>query len=147
MIEPIVVEFEVDAAPAHAFDVWTARSAIWWPRSHTVSGSPELDIVFEPFAGGRVFERSGDGSEHDWGRVVEWEPPHRVAYTWHLFFDPAQATDITVTFEASNRGTRVRLAQTGFERLGLDVGPDRRDRTDTVWKSMTALYRTALAGA
>ncbi|HEV8561502.1 MAG TPA: hypothetical protein VGR06_34715 [Actinophytocola sp.] len=34
MIEPLVVEFDVDSAPAHAFDTWTSRCGLWWRRHH-----------------------------------------------------------------------------------------------------------------
>ena len=41
VIEPIRLAFEVDASPAHAFDVWTARISQWWPADHTVTGEPD----------------------------------------------------------------------------------------------------------
>jgi len=140
-MEPIVVEFEVGASPEHAFDVWTSKPSLWWPRSHTVSQDPELAVVFEPFPGGRIYERAGDGSEHEWGEVVVWEPPFRVDYLWHLFFDRSEATEITVTFAQTEAGSRVRLVQTGFERLADDVGPERRRRTSHAWGEVTGYYR------
>jgi uncharacterized protein YndB with AHSA1/START domain len=95
--EPLVVEFEVGVPPDHAFEVWTTRCATWWPRSHTVSGDPEA-ITFEPRAGGRIVERAPDGTEHAWGTVLEWAPPGLLRYHWHLFFEPTEATEVTVTF-------------------------------------------------
>ena len=145
MIEPIVVEFEVEATPEHAFDVWTSKPAIWWPRSHTVSRDPELIVVFEPFAGGRIYERGSDGMEHEWGEVVVWDPPTRVEYLWHLFFDRSEATEIAVTFiPIDENKSQVRLVQTGFERLSEEVGPERRRRTSDAWLELTGLYREAL---
>ena len=127
MIESLIVEFDVNAAPAHAFDIWTRRCGVWWPHSHTVSGDP-ASITFEPRTGGRVFERSESGEEHDWGEVIDWSPPTRVRYLWHLFFQRSEATEIDVTFTAQGDGTRVRLEQRGWERLGA-AGPPRRIRT------------------
>lgn len=142
MIEPLVVEFEVAAPIDHAFAVWTERWVSWWPSGHTVSGDAE-SIVFEPHPGGRIFERGSDGTEHDWGTVVAWEPPNRVAYRWHLFFDPSEATDIEVTFRAISPGrTAVRLEQRGWERLG-DAGAPRRTRTGHVWSEMSQRYAAA----
>lgn len=69
-MEPIVVEFEVSCTPAHAFRVWTHDGPSWWPPSHSVSTDPDLAVVFEPRPGGRIFERTPDGTEHDWGEVV-----------------------------------------------------------------------------
>ena len=104
MTEPLVVEFDVRATPEHAFDVWTRRAALWWPRSHTLSGQPE-SIMFEPRPGGRVFERAANGVEHDWGEVLDWAPPTRVRYLWHLFFDRSEATEVELTFTTVPDGT------------------------------------------
>lgn len=144
MIDPIIVEFDVRASPGHAFDVWTAKPSMWWPKSHTVTRAPGLTVVFEPFAGGRIYERGSDGTEHDWGEVLIWEPPVRIAYLWHLFFDRSEATEITVTFTEIDSGARVRLIQSGFEMLDGDVGPERRKRTNRAWLEITELYRHAV---
>jgi hypothetical protein len=146
-MEPIVVEFEVEVSPAHAFDVWTSRPTLWWPRSHTVTQDPDLVVVFEPFPGGRIYERGPDGSEHEWGEILVWDPPARVGYLWHLFFDRSEATEITVTFTGTGTGSRVKLVQTGFERLGDEVGRDRRTRTSRAWIEVTGRYRSALTGS
>jgi hypothetical protein len=140
-MDPIVVEFDLEASPAHAFDVWTSRPSTWWPRSHTITQDPDLTVVFEPFPGGRIYERGRDGSEHEWGEIMVWEPPDRVGYSWHLFFDRSEATEITVTFTGTETGSRIRLEQTGFEKLDRDVGPERRRRTNEVWLEVTGFYR------
>jgi hypothetical protein len=144
MMEPIVVEFDVKVAPGHAFDVWTSKPSIWWPRSHTVTQDPDLTVVFEPFTGGRIFERGSDGSEHDWGEVLVWQPPFRVDYLWHLFFDRSEATEISVTFAETDSGSRVRLVQTGFDKLGDQVGSERRRRTSIAWLEVTGHYRESV---
>jgi hypothetical protein len=143
-VEPIVVEFDVRATPEHAFDVWTSKPSMWWPRSHTVTQDPGLTVVFEPFPGGRIYERGSDGAEHEWGEVLLWEPPTRVDYLWHLFFDRSEATEITVTFTPLGEGSRVRLEQTGFEKLGETVGPERRSRTNHAWLEVTGYYRESI---
>jgi uncharacterized protein YndB with AHSA1/START domain len=136
--EPLVVAFDVEATPAHAFETWTARCATWWPRSHTVSGNP-AQITFEPRAGGAIVERAPDGREHRWGEILEWEPPRRLRYLWRLFFDPSEATEVEITFEATDTGTSVRLQQRGFERLG-EAGPARADRTRGVWGMIKPMF-------
>lgn len=140
--EPLVVEFEVRAAPVHAFEVWTSRCATWWPAGHTVSGDP-ASISFEPHAGGRILERSRDGQEHDWGSVIDWEPPSRLRYRWHLFFDPSEATEVEITFSSSGaQSTLVRLEQRGWERLG-EAGHTRRARTGQAWGALVMDYARA----
>lgn len=140
----IDLAFEVACSPEHAFRVWTERTALWWPQSHTMSQDPELEVHFEPWVGGRIFERSSDGTEFEWGEISVWEPPHRLAYEWHIFFDRSEATSIDLTFEASGGGTRVRLYQRGFEKLPADIGLTRRDRTEGAWDEITTHFRQAL---
>ena len=139
--EPLVIEFEVGVAPARAFATWTERCATWWPRSHTMSGDPSA-IVFEPRRGGRIVEH-GAGGEHDWGEILEWDPPSRLRCLWHPFFGRAEATELDVTFRAVGDGTAIRLEQTGFERLG-DAGPPRRQRTSGAWSVVTAAFEDAV---
>lgn len=144
MTPPIEIEFEAACSPEHAFETWTSRPTLWWPKNHTVSQDRIREVVFEPFVGGRIYEKDAEGAEHDWGEIITWDPPQRVDYRWHIFFEPKDATDISVTFTPSDTGVRVRLVQTGFDRLGAEVGPTRRDRTEGAWLSITALYRQAL---
>lgn len=142
MTDPIVVEFEVEAPPERAFHVWTELPSIWWPRSHTITGSDDLAIVFEQRVGGRIFERGPDGIEHVWGEVLAWDPPRRLEYLWHLFFEPSQATQVEITFSEIDIGTRVRLVQSGFEKLG-EAGVERRRRTESAWRELTERYTAA----
>lgn len=141
MIEPLVVEFEVDAPVAHAFNVWTQRCATWWPRTHTLTGDPAA-ITFEPSPGGRIYETAADGTEHPWGEILEWQPPARLRFLWHLFFDRSQATEVDITFHARGAGTVVRLEQTGWDNLGPEGAP-RRERTSTAWATITSRYSAA----
>jgi hypothetical protein len=73
--EPIEIEFEVACSPEHAFDTWANRTSMWWPPSHSMSSAPGLVVTFEPRPGGRIYERTPEGAEHDWGEVLAWEPP------------------------------------------------------------------------
>ncbi len=135
-MQPIEVSFAVACAPEHAFDVWTRRTSLWWPKGHSVSGDPALEVVFEPHAGGRIVERTGAGDEHVWGEITGWEPPRRLAYRWHLRQDPADATDVEITFAAAaGGGTAVRIVHGGWERLG-ERAPGLRDRNRSGWDGL-----------
>ena len=110
----------VDAPPEVAFDVFTRGIGSWWPyKTHSVSGQRTAGVTLEPREGGRVYETDDAGVVNDWGVITAWEPPVRVAFTWHPGYDdPAQHTDVDVTFAAEGAGTRVELVHTGWERLG-----------------------------
>ena len=68
----------------------------WWPPEHTALHEPGAEIVFEHRAGGRIFERTPQGDEIEWGEITEWEPPRRLRYRWHIATDPANATDVEI---------------------------------------------------
>ncbi len=144
-IEPLRLAFEVDCAPDHAFMVWTERIGTWWPSDHTASGEPDLRVVLEGRVGGRIFERTASGTEHDWGEVVAWEPPRRFVYLWHLRRDRADATEVEIRFQPSGSATRVEIEHRGWERLGAD-GRTWRDRNFGGWSTLLPHYVEAAGG-
>jgi hypothetical protein len=64
-MEPLRLAFTVGCPPEHAFATWAERTSLWWPTGHSVSADPELTVTFEPRPGGRIFERTPAGDEHD----------------------------------------------------------------------------------
>jgi uncharacterized protein YndB with AHSA1/START domain len=82
----VVIRKSVDVAvPVEtAFRVFTDQAGSWWPLAPKSVGQEEaVDLVYEPRVGGRVYERLESGDEHDWGEILVWEPPERLAFTWH----------------------------------------------------------------
>jgi uncharacterized protein YndB with AHSA1/START domain len=142
---PLRFEFQVECSAAHAFSVWTSGIASWWPADHTVTGDAGLDIVLEPGVGGRIFERTASGTEHDWGEVTVWEPPDRLAYLWFLRADRADATDVAISFVADGSSrTRVEITHAGWERLGARGGAW-RERNHQGWSTLLPHYRAGIA--
>ncbi|HKC18524.1 MAG TPA: SRPBCC family protein [Candidatus Dormibacteraeota bacterium] len=145
MIDPLRIEFEIACSPDHAFATWTDRATSWWPPQHTVSHEPGAEIVFEPRPGGRIFERTSAGREIDWGHIVEWDPPRRLRYLWHIATDPGNATDVEIVFrELPNAKTRVEIEHSGWERLG-EIGKAWRDANRAGWDGVLPAYRSDAA--
>jgi uncharacterized protein YndB with AHSA1/START domain len=145
VIEPLRLSFTVDCPADHAFHTWAGRTSLWWPASHTVSGAPGLEVVFEPRAGGRIFERTPTGAEADWGEVLRWEPPRRLVYRWHLRQDRADATEVEIAFAPEGeRRTRVDIEHRGWERLGA-AGPGRREANERGWSGVLPPFAAACA--
>ena len=142
MIEPIRITLEVQGPPPHAFEVWTARIGQWWPADHTVTADTDLTVVLEGRQGGRIFERTRDGVEHDWGEVTVWEPPERLVYLWHLRQDRADATEVEIRFTGRGEGTLVEIEHRGWERLGAR-GQGLRDRNGGGWARLLPHYAAA----
>jgi len=142
MIEPLRVDIDIDCPAEHAFATWTERFGDWWPRGHSVPGDPAV-VVLEPRRGGRIFERTPDGQEIDWGEIVQWDPPRGFAYRWHLRRDRADATDVEVRFVPAGDGTtRMEITHTGWERLGSDA-ETWRDANRGGWSGLLPVFVAA----
>jgi uncharacterized protein YndB with AHSA1/START domain len=142
--EPLTLSLDLACSVEHAFMVWTSRIGSWWPADHTVSGRPE-SVVLQSGVEGRIFERTPEGVEHDWGRVTTWDPPTRLAYTWHLGRDHREATDVEIRFLARGDAlTRIEIEHRGWERLGVE-GSRWRDRNRVGWQTLVPHYLDAIA--
>jgi hypothetical protein len=145
-VEPLRLSFRIECSPEHAFDVWTTRLSTWWPKGHTTSGDPGARVTLEPRLGGRIFERTTDGTEIDWGEITAWHPPHRFAYLWHIGRNRDDATDVQLSFvDAGDGTTRLEIVHSGWERLGA-AGEQYRDANTAGWQGMIPGFRAAAEG-
>jgi uncharacterized protein YndB with AHSA1/START domain len=118
-------EVVVDGTPDRAFATFTGRMGDIKPKEHNLLTSPIAETVFEPRVGGHIYDRAEDGSECRWARVLAFEPPHRVVFswdigpTWQLEQDPDHASEVEVRFVAEGEDrTRVRLEHRHLDRHG-----------------------------
>jgi len=138
-MEPLRLEFSVACTAEHAFDVWANRIAAWWPRDHTKSGDPNTTVVLEPRPGGRLYERTPAGVEHEWGEVLAWEPPLRLAYLWHIYGERGDATEVEISFAEQSETTTVTIVHRGWDGLGAR-GAGLRARNHQAWAGLRAAY-------
>ena len=122
----------VEASIERAFTVFTEGMSTWWPREHHIIDGEIESITFEPRVGGRVFDRTVDGRESPWARVLAYEPPNRVMFSWNvsnqfeLETDPAKTSEIEVNFTAEGPDrTRVVLEHRNLDRHGDGWEPHR----------------------
>lgn len=121
-------EVRVLGTAESAFVRFTEGIGSWWPvETHAVKADEVESVVFEPWVGGRVYERQRDGTEALWGTVTAWDPPRRFAMTWHPGRDVALATRLEVEFDEVEEGTRLRLTHTGWEVLGEEAAKTCRE--------------------
>lgn len=136
------------ACPAErAFEIFTVEMGSWWPtRSHSIGGDAVEQIVFEGRPGGRVYERLDDGSEGEWGRVLEWDAPRRFVMSWYPGTDPAEATELEVRFEPEGEGACVELEHRGWERRG-ERGHAARKSYESGWDPVLERFVTVVGSA
>ncbi len=134
--EPLRLSFDIRCPAEHAFEVWTTRWSSWWPTGHSASGNPDTLVVLEPRLGGRIYERTPEGTEIDWGEITQWSPPRRLGYLWHISRDRSDATTVELTFVDLGGGvTRLDIVHSGWERLGAQ-GPAFREANTSGWSAL-----------
>ena len=144
MATPLRMSFEVACPAEHAFRVWTAGIGAWWPPDHTVTGRAAR-VVLEGGVGGRIYERTAEGVEHEWGEVTLWQPPARLGYLWYLGRDRADATEVEIRFLAkSAAATQVEIEHRGWERLG-PASEQWRERNRAGWEHLLPHFVAAIA--
>jgi uncharacterized protein YndB with AHSA1/START domain len=123
---PVVLrEIVVDAPIERAFAVFTERLGDFKPPEHNLLAVPIAETIFEPRVGGHIIDRGEDGSECRWARVLVFEPPERVVFSWDIsprwevVTEPANASEVEVRFisETADR-TRVELEHRHIDRHG-----------------------------
>lgn len=146
-IDPVRKEIVLETSQTHAFRVFTQDLGAWWPlASHHIGAQPAETAIIEPRAGGRWYERAGDGSECEWGKVLVWDPPGRLVLQWQINadwkHDPELHTEVEVRFVAlSPTRTRVELEHRYLERMG-PAAPTMRDAIDSPggWGGILRLF-------
>jgi uncharacterized protein YndB with AHSA1/START domain len=121
----VTTAVEVAAPIEHAFRVFTEGIGSWWAPDHHILRAELAEMVFEPRVGGHIIDRGTDGSECRWSRVLAYDPPNRVCFSWdinlswELETDPAKASEVEITFTPDGPGrTRVALTHRHLERHG-----------------------------
>ena len=115
----------VEAPLERAFSVFVEGFDAIKPREHNMLAVDIAETVFEPRAGGHIYDRGVDGSECHWARVLAYEPPDRVVFSWDISpqwqpeTDPSKASEVEVRFiSESTERTRVELEHRDLDRHG-----------------------------
>ena len=142
-IEAVRKERTLACSPERAFRAFTEEMAAWWPLvTHSVGGEDAVGVTVDGRVGGEITEQLRDGSTSVWGTITAWDPPRRLAFTWHAGTDPGQATAVEVTFEPAGDGCRLTLVHRGWERR--PDGVDMRRSYDGGWDLVLERYASAL---
>ncbi len=118
-------EVVVPGTPEQAFAAFTERMGEIKPKEHNLLASPIVSTTVEPRVGGHIVDRGEDGSECRWARVLAFDRPDRLVFswdigpTWQLESDPDNASEVEVRFIADGPDrTRVELEHRHLDRHG-----------------------------
>ena len=144
-VAPLVKHATVPCPPPRAFELFTEQISAWWPMAtHSVGGSPACRVDMAGHVGGHIIETLPDGTTSIWGTITAWEPPSRVAFTWHPGRDLEEATEVQVVFEpTADTATAVTLLHGGWS--ARPDGIAARRNYDTGWDLVLAQFRSAPA--
>lgn len=103
-VPPVRKHVSVPVPAERAFEIFAGHPLGWWPSDHKLVPGERVRIEFEKRPGGRWYEVDRDGVVADWGRVLAWDPPVRIALSWRIdgrwrpIDDDDKASEIVVTF-------------------------------------------------
>jgi uncharacterized protein YndB with AHSA1/START domain len=116
---------EVNAPLQRAFEVFTRDFGAFKPANHNLLAVPIAETVVETHPGGHIIDRGADGSECRWARILAFEPPDRLVFSWDispawsLESDPTKTIEVEVTFTAlADDRTRVEIEHRHLDRHG-----------------------------
>ncbi len=114
----------VDAPVERAFSVFTEGMGTWWPSTHHIA-QDVIEMVFEPRVGGNIYDRTADGTQIRWARVLAYDPPSSLVFSWDITSqfgietDPEKTSEVAVTFTAEGpKRTRVVLEHSKLDAHG-----------------------------
>ena len=142
----------VEAPQERAFAIFTEGIGTWWDPDHHLLDAELGEMVFEPRVGGHIYDRGVDGSECRWARVLAYDPPERVIFSWdintrwELETDLERTSEVEVRFVAESPDrTRVELEHRNLDRHG-DGWEQMRDAVGSPdgWGSGLRRYEAAM---
>ena len=123
----------VNAPVERAFAVFTTEIGTWWPASHHLLEGDGVDMACDGREGGSIYDRRVDGAECHFARILTWEPPHRMVFTWDITPEWTLQTDLDKTSEVE-----VRFTEEAPGRTRVDLEHRNLEHHGDGWESMRA---------
>jgi uncharacterized protein YndB with AHSA1/START domain len=143
-MQPIKKEVTIEASQETAFNVFTQKIDLWWPKTHHVGKTPLVESVLEPGTNGRWYSKHEDGSEINVGYILSWNPFGRLVLVWQVNgdfqYDPNLITEVEIKFiDEGPKKTRVQMEHRDLDKLtgGTKVIED----MDKGWEYIMNLYK------
>jgi uncharacterized protein YndB with AHSA1/START domain len=143
MTDPLERTIELDCPREHAWRVFTEMIDLWWPRGHRRDEAAKL--VFQPHPGGRLFEKSTNGSEWTLGEVIAAEAPDRLEFNWFPG-SPTAPTHVAVTFSGDGERSNIHIRHEALSAESAALWPDRVVLFAKGWDTILPALARHIAG-
>ena len=127
------LELVVAAPLERAFTVFTERFGDIKPPEHNLLTAPIAETVLEPRVGGHIVDRAVDGSECRWARILAYDPPNRIVFSWDISPRWQLETDADLTSEVE-----VRFVAETPQRTRVELEHRHLDRHGPGWEAVTS---------
>lgn len=113
----------------HAFDVFTRRIDLWWPRAHRKhrDGALRLD-------GSALVDRAPDGSEWIMATVAEIDPPALLRLDWYPG-SPGAPTAVEIRFSGNHEHAEIAVTHRPLLET-KSIWPQRAELFESGWTAV-----------
>jgi len=141
----VSVSIEVAVDPEVAFAIFTDEIGRWW-RPGPINwnyADRAVGMRIEPRVGGRWIEvhdaATGEGFQH--GVVLVWEPGRRLVLRYEDRGHDIDGTEVDVSFQRVEGGTRVTLVHCGWDKLDPDLAARKMHAKRFGWLNILSWYQ------
>ena len=147
MTSKVYVALRVKATPEQAFAAFVDEIGQWWRPNILFQTTPRPGVLsFEPGEGGRLIETRAGGKVFEIGRILAWEPPRRLVFSWRqASFPPDLHTEVEVGFEAAGDETRVSVEHRGFDQVPAESAARHRFPDQVLLMRLADFWRDQIA--
>jgi uncharacterized protein YndB with AHSA1/START domain len=147
MTSRVYVALRVKATPEQAFAAFVGEIGQWWRPNILFQTTPRPGVLsFEPGEGGRLIETRAGGKAFEIGRILAWEPPRRLVFSWRQASFPLDLhTEVEIGFEAVGDETRVSVEHRGFDRVPAESAARHRMPDQVLLMRLADFWREQIA--
>jgi uncharacterized protein YndB with AHSA1/START domain len=147
MTSRVYVALRVKATPEQAFAAFVDEIGQWWRPNILFQTTPRPGVLsFEPGEGGRLIETRAGGKAFEIGRILAWEPPRRLVFSWRQASFPLDLhTEVEIGFEAVGDETRVSVEHRGFDRVPAESAARHRMPDQVLLMRLADFWREQIA--
>ncbi len=140
MDEILTRTISLNCSIEHAFDVFTGKIDLWWPRGHRKhrDGALRLDA-------GALIDRSPDGSEWTMATVAEIDPPSLLRLDWYPG-SPDTPTAVEVQFSGDDTHTDIVVTHRPLLET-KSIWPQRVELFERSWNSVLPALKSFIEEA